>query len=107
MKKKFRVFDLAIAIVLILAVTLVLNNHFNARYAALEAEHKALRMEQIQLDSIKSSLQAELHRSETDAYIMQVAREDYGYLMPGEILFKVSNIDSLYATHEVTLEEAP
>ena len=107
MKKKFRVFDLAVAIVLILAVTLVLNNHFNARYAALEAEHKALRMEQIQLDSIKSSLQAELHRSETDAYIMQVAREDYGYLMPGEILFKVSNIDSLYATHEVTLEEAP
>lgn len=107
MKKKFRVFDLAVAIALILAVTLVLTNHFNARYAALEAEHKALRMEQIQLDSIKSSLQAELHRSDTDAYIMQVAREDYGYLMPGEILFKVSNIDSLYAAHEVTLEEAP
>ncbi|MBR4501384.1 MAG: septum formation initiator family protein [Clostridia bacterium] len=107
MKKKFRVFDLVVVIVLILAVTLVLNNHFNAQYAALEAEHKALRMEQIQLDSIKSSLQGELHRSDTDAYIMQVAREDYGYLMPGEILFKVSNIDSLYASHEVTLEEAP
>ena len=60
MKKKFRVFDLAVAIALILAVTLVLTNHFNARYAALEAEHKALRMEQIQLDSIKSSLQADV-----------------------------------------------
>ncbi len=107
MKKKFRVFDLVVVIVLILAVTLVLNNHFNAQYAALEAEHKALRMEQIQLEAIKSSLQGELNRSETDAYIMQVAREDYGYLMPGEILFKVSNIDSLYAAHEVTTEETP
>ena len=107
MKKRFRLFDLSVAVAAIVAITLVLNNHFNARLAALEAEHKALRMEQIQLDSIKSSLQGELHRSDTDAYIMQVAREDYGYLMPGEILFRVSNIDSLYATHEVTLEGSP
>lgn len=107
MKKRIRVFDLSVAVAAILAVTLVLTNHFNARLAALEAEHKALRMEQIQLEAIKSSLQGELNRSETDAYIMQVAREDYGYLMPGEILFRVSNIDSLYATHEVTLEETP
>ena len=107
MKKRIRVFELVVAVALLLAVTLVLSNHFDAQYAALEAEHKALRMEQIQLDSIKSSLQGELHRSDTDAYIMQVAREDYGYLMPGEILFRVSNIDSLYATHEVTLEETP
>lgn len=107
MKKRIRVFELVVAVALLLAVTLVVNNHLNAQYAALEAEHKALRMEQIQLDSIKSSLQSELHRSDTDAYIMQVAREDYGYLMPGEILFRVSNIDDLYATHEVTLEETP
>ena len=107
MKKRFRVFDLVVIIVLVLAVTLVLNNHLNSRHAALEAEYKALRMEQIELDSIKSALQSELHRSDTDAYIMEVAREDYGYLMPGEILFRVSNIDSLYATHEVTLEGSP
>ncbi len=107
MKKKIRIFDLTVAIALILAVTLVLNNHLSSRYAALEAERKALRLEQIELESIKSSLQSELNRSDSDAYIMQVAREDYGYLMPGEILFKVSNIDDLYAVHEVSVEETP
>ncbi len=107
MKKKIRVFDLTVAVVLILAVSLVVVNHLNSRYAALEAERQALRLEQIRLESIKSSLQNELNRSESDSYIMQVAREDYGYLMPGEILFRVSNIDDLYAVHEVSAEEAP
>ncbi len=107
MKKRVRVFDLVVFIAAALAVTLMLVNHLNARYASLEAERQALRMEQIGLEAVKSSLQNELNRSDTDSYIIQVAREDYGYLMPGEILFKVSNIDDLYAVHEVSMEGTP
>lgn len=106
MKKRFRLFDLCIAVILIIAVSLLLNNHLNARQAALEAERQSLRLEQIALESVKSSLQSELNRKDTDSYIIQVAREEYFYLMPGEILFKVSNIDDLYAVHEVSVEDA-
>ncbi len=106
MKKKFPLFELVVIVSLIAAVTLVLVNHLNSQYASLTAENRNLRDEQVSLEAIKSALQTELSRSETSAYIMQVAREDYGYLMPGEILFKVSNIDDLYAVHEVSLEYA-
>ena len=107
MKKRLRIFDLVVAVAVIAALSLMVNNHLNSRYASLAAQAKILDEEQRNLDRIMSSLQTELGRADSNAYIVQVAREDYGYLMPGEILFKVSNIDDLYAVHEVTLEEAP
>ena len=45
-------------------------------------------------------MRQELALKDTDSYIMEKARTLYGYLMPGEIRFEVSNPDSLYDTPE-------
>ncbi len=107
MKKRIRVFDLAVALAVIIAVTLLVSNHLTSRRVSLEERLRTLQFEQVPLERTRSSLEEELARKDSDSYIIQVAREDYGYLMPGEILFEVSNIDHLYTVHEVTAEPAP
>ncbi len=106
LNRPMRIFSLVVFLTVILAVTLVLCRSLDDQTAQLEAQRQALRYQQIELEAKKSALQTELSRSSSDSYIMQVAREDYGYLLPGEIRFHVTNIDDLYAVHEVSVEEA-
>lgn len=99
-------FTLVLVCVVMIAVTAILVNSVNVNIEELESARRQLRLEQIGLEAEKSAYQTELNRSETDSYIIKVAREKYGYLMPGEIRFHITNIDDLYAVHEVTAEEA-
>ncbi len=107
LNRPIRVFSVAVALAVILAVTLVLCRSYGERTNELQAQLKALSREQVALEAEKSALQIELTQTESSSYIMQVAREDYGYLLPGEIRFHVTNIDDLYAVHEVTVEDTP
>ena len=68
--------------------------------AALEDVAQETKLRQLALESEQSAMRQELALKDTDSYIMEKARTLYGYLMPGEIRFEVSNPDSLYDTPE-------
>ena len=107
LNKPIRIFFLVVAITVCAAITLILCRTLDERTAEVNAQTEALSRPQVALDARQSALQDELSRANSDAYVMQVAREDYGYLLPGEIRFHVSNIDDLYAVHEVSVEDEP
>ena len=103
--KRIRLFPLVVAAFTIIAVTLVCLNNLNDDIVYLEDMTRKTRLEQIALEAEKSALQQELSIKDTDAYIMSTARSLYGYLMPGEIRFQVTNIDDLYTEPEATVIE--
>lgn len=103
--KRIRLFPLAVATFTIIAVTLVCMNNLKDDIVYLEDLAQKTRLEQIALEAEKSALQQEISIKDTDAYIMSTARELYGYLMPGEIRFQVTNIDDLYTEPEATIIE--
>ena len=103
--RRIRLFPLAVAALTIIAVTLVCLRNLDDDIVYLEDVARKTRLEQIALENEKSALQQELAVKDTDAYIMNTARSLYGYLMPGEIRFQVTNIDDLYATPEATIIE--
>ena len=98
---------LIVVCVVLVAVTFIVLGGVNQSIDTLEREQKQLRLEQVALEAERSAYENELSRVETDAYVIRVAREKYGYIMPGEIRFHISNIDDLYGVHEVTAEDAP
>ena len=109
MNRRIKLFPVIVLFACVIAVTAVINQHLNGRIADLKELSSKTRMEQIDLESEKSALEQEINRKDQDSYIIQIARHEYGYLMPGEIRFHVTNIDDLYAVHEVivTGEEEP
>ncbi len=66
-----------------------------------DAQILADRMADIRIarDSVlkeRNQLSSELQVANTDDYIMAKARQLYGYMMPGELLFVVKNPEALY-----------
>ncbi len=67
----------------------------------LEESAKAAQLKQIEVQSERSALQQELAIAGTSDYIAEKARTLYGYLLPGEIRFKVSNPEALYGEEPI------
>ena len=61
----------------------------------------------VEAEAQKSDLQRELAISDTDEYIAAQARKLYGYMMPGEIRFVVTNPDALYEGGDAQVEIVP
>lgn len=53
-----------------------------------------------QLTRELNALNAEKSAAETDEYIIAKARQLYGYMLPNELLFVVSNPEALYHSNE-------
>ena len=105
LQKGLTPFALIVLCMVLVVVTFIVLGGVNRNIDALEREQKQMRLEQVALEAQRSAYENELSRVETDAYVIRVAREKYGYIMPGEIRFQISNIDDLYGVHEVTAEE--
>ena len=56
----------------------------------------AMLQDTAKVESERSALQYELSIADTPDYIAEKARTLYGYLLPGEIRFKVTNPEALY-----------
>ena len=105
MKKRIPLFPVIVLITCIIAVTMVINRRLDSSIVELRSLAADTRLEQIDLESEKSGLEQEINRKDQDSYIIQIARREYGYMLPGEIRFEVTNIDDLYAVHEVIVSE--
>ncbi len=106
MNRRISLFPFLVLVLCVMAVTAVLTHHLDSRMSVLSEEARVVRLEQIALEGEASALEQELSRKDQNSYIIQVARSQYGYLMPGELRFHVTNINDLYATHEVIPETA-
>lgn len=61
----------------------------------LEARARQTRLRELDAEKKKGDMLQEINNQDTDTYIMENARNLYGYLMPGEIRFEVTNTDAL------------
>ena len=92
----FVVLLLMLAIIGILAV-----EQQKSDIAVLTETAKETQLKQIEVQSERSELQQELAIAGTSDYIADKARTLYGYLLPGEIRFKVTNPEALYGEEPV------
>lgn len=100
MRRRMKLFPMLVAAFVIIACTIITLNRLDTDIAALEDVAQETKLRQLALESEQSAMRQELALKDTDSYIMEKARTLYGYLMPGEIRFEVSNPDSLYDTPE-------
>ena len=100
MRRRMKLFPMLVAVFVMIACTIITLNRLDTDIAALEDVAQETKLRQLALESEQSAMRQELALKDTDSYIMEKARTLYGYLMPGEIRFEVSNPDSLYDTPE-------
>ena len=100
MRRRMKLFPMLVAAFVMIACTIITLNRLDTDIAALEDVAQETKLRQLALESEQSAMRQELALKDTDSYIMEKARTLYGYLMPGEIRFEVSNPDSLYDTPE-------
>ena len=98
MRRRMKLFPMLVAAFVMIACTIITLNRLDTDIAALEDVAQETKLRQLALESEQSAMRQELALKDTDSYIMEKARTLYGYLMPGEIRFEVSNPDSLYDT---------
>lgn len=93
---RVKVTSLLIILFAITAVGILVINRQKSDIALLENSAKETRARQVEVEGERSDLQYELSISDSDDYIAEKARTLYGYLLPGEIRFKVTNPEALY-----------
>ena len=104
-RQKVKIFPLFVLSMVIIAITMLSAMYIKGDMAYYEdLIHKA-RLEQIELEARISALEAESALADQDSYVIDIARSKYGYLMPGEIRFQVTNIDSVLSEPEVEVVE--
>lgn len=108
MRRRVKLFPVMVAAFVIAACSMITLNRLESDIVVLQDIARETRLRQLSVEAEKSELTQEIKNKDSDSYIMEKARSLYGYLMPGEIRFVVTNPESLYDTPEATVvEEAP
>ena len=105
MRKRIKLFYVMVAAFVIVAAGLMALNRLNQDITVLQDTARETRLRQLSVEAEKSAMQQEIAMKDSDSYIMEKARSLYGYLMPGEIRFVVTNPESLFDTPEATVVE--
>ena len=100
MRKKIKLFYVAVAAFVIIASGLITLHRLNADIAVLEDTAREAQMEQLRVNTEKSDMQQEIAMKDSPAYIRDMARTMYGYLMPEEIKFVVVNPEALWDDYQ-------
>jgi cell division protein FtsB len=103
--QRISLFPIIVVVFMIIAVGKLLTDKLNRDILYLEIKVSNAEERQASLANQTAALENELSVSQTDEYIVDQARRLYGYLMPGEIRFKVSNPEALYGAEVTILEE--
>jgi cell division protein FtsB len=103
--RRVKLFPVIVIILMIIVIGQIVANRLRQDITYLRITVSDAENSQSILNSQTSALENELSSSQTDEYIVDQARRLYGYLMPGEIRFKVSNPEALYGADATILEE--
>lgn len=105
MRRRLKLFPILVTAFVIAACGMIAVNQLNDDIAVLQDTARETRLRQLSVEAEKSAMQQEIAMKDSDSYIMEKARSLYGYLMPGEIRFVVTNPESLFDTPEATVVE--
>lgn len=103
--RRLKPFPLFVITLVILASTALAAARIEGNITYLEDELLKQTLEQLELEAQISALEKEVDAAKSDSYVIQIARSRYGYLMPGEVRFEVTNIDSVLENPEVEIVE--
>ena len=106
MRNRVKLFYVLVAAFVIIAGGLITLHRLDRDIAVLEDTAREVRLEQLRVNTEKSEMQQEIAIKDTDAYIREMARNMYGYLMPGEIRFVVVNPEALWGEDRAPVEVA-
>ena len=97
--RRLKIFPIFVLTLVIIAITALRSSYIRSDIAYLEDELLKKRLEQIAMEAQISTLEKEIDDAQQDRYVIEVARSRYGYLMPGEVRFKVTNIESVLSAY--------
>ena len=100
MRKKIKLFYVAVAAFVIIAGGLITLHRLNADIAVLQDTERETKLEQLRVNTEKSDMQQEIAIKDSPDYIRDMARTMYGYLMPDEIKFVVVNPEALWDDYQ-------
>ena len=104
MRRKVRLLFVMAAAFVIVAGGIMMLQRLDQDIDVLEGMKQQAQLREREAEKEMGDLQREIRNKDTDAYIMENARNRLGYLMPGEIRFEVANPDAL---HIATPSPAP
>lgn len=105
MRRRIKLFPVLVIAFVVAACSMITLNRLDSDIAVLQDVAKETRLRQLSAEKENSTLTQEINNKDTDAYIMEKARTLYGYLMPGEIRFVITNPEVLYETPEAAVAE--
>ena len=105
MRRKMKLFYVLVIAFVITAGGLMALKRLDQDIDGLQAVARETQLEQRALEAEKSDMQKELAMKDSGTYIRNTARSLYKYLLPGEILFRVSNPEALYGEGEMPVLE--
>lgn len=96
---------LIVAALTLVIVGLLVLGKMDEEVARLQEIAIQTRLEKARAEAEKASLEYELSIAESDEYIIAQARNLYNYVLKGELVFKVTNLDSLRPLVEVRVAQ--
>ena len=106
LSKRVRPLALVCALFVVITLGIMTINSVYDSTEAMQSRLTDLRIERDQRYKEYKKLENELQIVETDDYIMAKARQIYGYMMPGELLFVIKNPEALYGEIEEPVQMA-
>lgn len=108
MRKRMKLFHVLVIAFMIVAGGLVTLNQLESDITVLQDIARETRIREIRAINQNGELNKEAKQKDEESYIIELARTQYGYLMPGEIRFKVVNPEALGVVPEAQIvEESP
>lgn len=88
--------NLAVYAFVILAIGLMIINRLDGDIHALEDVKANVNLTLLDMQREKSANIDEISRKDTEKYIVEIARSEYGYMYKGEIRYEITNKEMLY-----------
>lgn len=105
MRRRMKLFNLLVIAFMIVAGGLVTLNQLESDITVLQDVAREVRIRELKAVNENGELLKEINRKDDQSYIIELARTQYGYLMPGEIRFKVVNPEALGEIPEAQIVE--
>lgn len=96
MKGRTSILNLLVYAFVIVAVGLIVINRMNSDIRILENTKNAINLTLLDKQQQKSEYTDEISRKDTEKYIVEIARQEYGYIYKGEIKYVITNPQLLY-----------
>ena len=95
MRKRMRLLYVLVVAFVIVAVGLITISQLDGDLAFLESRAKEIQEESVKLKGLNGDLTRIINKQDDKDFIIDLARSQYDYMMPGEMRFEVVNPEVL------------